>query len=212
MNSQLLEVENDHRTVLMIEDERRIRELLRDVLPDMGFHPVEARDAEEANAILDSRSVDVVILDLMLPKIDGLSFLATFREAHPKTPVVILTGHGDLDAAKKAIHYGVTEFLTKPCHLGEIEAALSRAMKQVLQEIDPLAAVPERPELPEGEESVEIPVPTTLRKAERHLIDEALRRHDGNRTAAANELGISRRTLYTRLSEPVEGEEDEDDW
>lgn len=180
--------------VLIVEDESRLRELLCEVLPGMGYEPASARTAEAAFGLIAERPPDIVLLDLNLPVMDGMSFLDRFRASHPDTPVVIMTAFGDLESARRAIHHDVVDFLSKPCHLGEIEAALSRARRRL---IDPLLAEPE-PDAPAPAE--ESPV-ETIAEAERRMIYAALERNKGNRSAAAAELGISRRTLYNKLAE-----------
>jgi len=193
--------------VLVIEDEARMRQLLIDVLPGMGYEAVAVRLAEEALTRMRQQPADIVILDLNLPVMDGMTFLDQFRRQWPQTPVIIMTGFGDLDAAKRAIRHGVVDFLTKPCHLGEIEQALGRARRLVdrpapvageAQECTELS--PRGPEPQPADSAVVIPVPSTLPDALRRLIEAAVQRHNGNRSAAAAELGISRRTLYNHLS------------
>lgn len=179
--------------VLVVEDESRLRDLLRDVLPGMGFEPLTARTAEEAMHLMLDDGADIVVLDLNLPVTDGLTFLEQFRQRWPRTPVIIMTGFGSLESAKRAIHLGVVEFLTKPCHLGEIEQALERARRVLVEQVaaaaEPVAA------------SAQHPGPRTLAEMERDAILQALARQRGNRSAAAAELGISRRTLYNKLIE-----------
>lgn len=181
--------------VLVIEDEDRYRSFLLEVLEDMDCEPRGAATAMEALGFMDEMSPDAVILDLNLPVMDGMTFLERFRRKDRDTPVIILTGVGDLPAAQKAIRHGVTDFLTKPCHLGQIEGALDRARRQ-------LAKLAET-----GEEIVDtgaMSAPEATRSIaviEREAIIEALRRHQGNRSAAAAELGVSRRTLYNRIEQ-----------
>ena len=191
--------------VLVIEDEARMRELLVDVLPGMGYEADTVRLAEEALTRMHRDPADIVILDLNLPVMDGLAFLGQFRRKWAKTPVIIMTGFGDIDAAKQAIRYSVVDFLTKPCHLGELEQALGRARRLIDPPRPADGTVKKCADPSEGSASpladaVVIPVPSTLPDAQQRLIDAALRRHNGNRSAAAAELGISRRTLYNRLS------------
>ncbi|MBI1367037.1 MAG: response regulator [Planctomycetes bacterium] len=187
------------RRVLIIEDESRLRELLVDVLPEMGYDPVAARTAEQAFSLLAERPADIVMLDLNLPVMDGLSFLDRFRERYADTPVIIMTGFGDVPAAQRAIRHNVVDFLAKPCHLGEIEAALDRARRRLSPVMPSLPDANDAPEAPAGE--AEAPKPQTIAEVERQMIFAAIKTHAGNRTAAAEALGISRRTLYNKLAE-----------
>jgi DNA-binding NtrC family response regulator len=175
--------------VLVVEDEPRMRELLLDVLPDMGFPETTAvRSAEEARRALDATPADILLLDLQLPGASGMELFEEVRRQSPHAQVIVLTGHGDLDAARAAIHLDVVDFLRKPCHLGELEVALHRARQRVRPAASPAV-------------SMDKSEPMTLAEVEREQIFAALKRHQGNRTAAAAELGISRRTLHYRLRE-----------
>jgi DNA-binding NtrC family response regulator len=199
--------------VLIVEDEARLRELLCDVLPGMGFEAVAARTAHEAWRVLEAEGdgADIVMLDLNLPVVDGMSFLEAFRRKFARTPVIIMTGFGNLEAARRAIHLGVVEFLTKPCHLGEIEQALDRARRMLVEGMAGGRGAEAASSSSTAEKSPgTTPLPgagaipgagVTLAEMEREAILGALVRHGGNRSAAAAELGISRRTLYNKLAE-----------
>jgi DNA-binding NtrC family response regulator len=176
--------------VLIVDDEPRIRELLLDLCPDLGLVPAAARSAEEAIRMVEQSPPDILILDLNLPQMPGLDLLERLRTTHPHAPVIILTGFGDLAAARRAIHLNVTEFLTKPCHLRDLELALDRARRALPPRVAPIEPSPP----PEGGDTM------TLAESEYRQILAALRRNAGNRTAAAQQLGISRRTLHYRLT------------
>jgi len=114
--------------------------------------------------------------------------------------VIVLTGFGDLDAARKAIHLDVVDFLSKPCALGDLEIALDRARSRLRKFSEP--------ELPEPEEEPKLeftPRETSpavsLEDVERQTILAALEKNNGNRNATAAELGISLRKLYYRLAQ-----------
>jgi len=109
----------------------------------------------------------------------------------------VLTGFGDLDTAKRAIRLDVSDFLTKPCALGDIELALDRARQRRLAVNEPTASPNDS--LTAAPPPPAKPVPMTLEELERQHILASLERNGGNRTATAAELGISLRTLYYRL-------------
>jgi DNA-binding NtrC family response regulator len=206
--------EPDDFSVLLVEDEARLRELLLRAIPDMGFPAAGARTAEEALKALEVKPRSAVVLDLNLPGMSGLEFLEIARKRWPKMAVVILTGFGDLDAARKAIRLDVVDFLTKPCSLGELEVALDRARRRWSGDLNPDEAAMRvaRQQLQQQRVAVEEPRedrltdphvegPQKLDEIERQHILSALQRNSGNRTATAKELGISLRTLYYRLAE-----------
>jgi DNA-binding NtrC family response regulator len=185
-----------HRTprVLIVEDESRLRDLLLEEIPDMGFPATAARTGEEAKRLMQADPHEIMLLDLRLPIMGGMDLFEHVRTTWPTTQVVILTGFGDLEAAKRAIHLDVVDFLSKPCRLAELEKALDRARRR----ISPEAASVEPASKPNLEDDPKI---APLKQNEREQIFAALAKYDGNRTAAASALGISRRTLHYRLSQ-----------
>ena len=185
-------------SLLVVEDEQRLRELLLDLAPDAGYVATGARTAEEAIRLLSQSPRDIVLLDLHLPGMDGIELLSIVHQRWPLTQVVVLTGFGSLEAAQKAIHFNVAEFLTKPCPLNQIEQALDKARRRIDTEraADVAAFALESEPVEVETDKIE-----TLSEHERKLIFTALARNNGNRTAAAAELGISRRTLHYRLQE-----------
>src|SRR5258708_444134 len=102
---------------LVVEDELRLRELLLDVLPDMGFPATAVRSAEDAWRIMETDPRDILLLDLHLPGESGMEFFRRLRESTTVPQVIIITGHGDLESARQAIHLDAVDFLPKPCHL-----------------------------------------------------------------------------------------------
>jgi DNA-binding NtrC family response regulator len=188
-----------NRRVLIVEDDRRMREMLERALAPMEFPPSSVSTAEEALNRLDREEFGIVIADLNLPRMHGLDFCEQLRHCAPLTQIIVLTGYGDLNAAQRAIRIEVADFLTKPCPLGQLEAALDRALRRRIhrgvEAIHPLAAI----SFDEGGPNPQ--APKSLRDFERQRILETLVRHDGNRSATADELGISIRTLYYRLKE-----------
>jgi DNA-binding NtrC family response regulator len=207
------------RRVLLVEDETRLREMLLRAIAEMGLEPAGAGSAEQAQRVMEHRPAPVVIVDLNLPAASGLDLLRILRARWPDTQAIILTGFGDLDAAQQAIRLDVVDFLTKPCALGDLEIALSRAFQRLLK-ADPTALIPDHHDQQEQEEAEEAakaaappataPLEFTPREGsealsmedvERRTILTALEKHNGNRTATAAELGISLRKLYYRLAQ-----------
>lgn len=103
-------------TVLLVDDEEPLRNALRDVLEDEGFRVFEASDGAEAIEQVDMRVPDVIVLDLMLPQVDGYEVLRMLRarEATLNTRVIVLTAHGDEDSEVRVFRAGADDFLAKP--------------------------------------------------------------------------------------------------
>jgi len=185
------------RLVMIVEDESRLRDMLAHAVADMGFDATAARSGEQALKMMEQHPADVVMLDLNLPGIGGIDVFEQIRSRWPTTQVIVLTGFGDLDTAKRAIRLDVSDFLTKPCALGDIELALDRARQRRLAVNEPTATSPNESAAPALTPAK--PAPMTLEELERQHILASLERNGGNRTATAAELGISLRTLYYRL-------------
>jgi len=191
--------------VLVVEDETRMRELLQRVMTNWGFDVTVARSAEEAARLVEAGDPEIVVLDLNLPGEGGIEFFKKLRARLPRVQGIVLTGFASIDAAREAIHLDVVEFLTKPCHLGELEQALDRAMRRVSPPGKPALAAQEPaieavpPAARGSNQSQDANAGRTLEEIERDHILATLQRNGGNRTAAAAELGISRRTLYYKL-------------
>jgi len=180
--------------VLFVEDEPRLREILSSAMNSWGFVVDTARSGEEALRANTDEPHDIALLDLNLPGMGGIELFEKIRDRWPQTAVVILTGFGDLAAARAAIRLDVVDFLTKPCRLDDLETALDRAWKR--------SPASQLPIVPAAQLASDPTAPAkTLEEIERRHILDILAKNNGNRTAAAAELGISRRTLQYRLSE-----------
>jgi len=180
--------------VLVVDDEGRLRDVLTRAIASWGFQVAGARSGEEALRLMQQSKFDLSIVDLNLPGISGIELFEKFRAIHPEHQVIVLTGFGNLEAARAAIRLDVVDFLEKPCPLGELEKSLHRATQRLVRPAHP--AMENLPPDPQSDEETQ-----TLEDVERGHIIAALRRNNGNRTATAQELGISRRTLQYKLSE-----------
>ncbi len=188
--------------VLIVEDEPRLRQMLGQMMVELGYRATAVESGEKALATMRDDPHAIVLLDLNLPGMDGLTCLERIRQRWPAVQALILTGFGDLEAARRAIHLDVVDFLTKPTRMGELEAALGRARQRIVEaevpSVDPRALAEQDHAPPDGPDSAGR---GSLHDLERQHILEALARHDGNRQKAAADLGISLRKLYYRLAE-----------
>jgi len=182
-------------SVLVVEDEPRLADVTTRMVKQLGYEVATVGSGESAVRSAKEGDYQVVVMDLNLPGISGLDAFEQIISFQPDTQVVMLTGFGDLDSAKRAIRLGAADFLTKPAALGDLEGAIDRAW-QKLGEPEPEVDISRvnmmaDPEPDDGDKSLEA--------IERRAILDALARHDGNRKEAAEELGISLRTLYYRI-------------
>ena len=117
-------------TVLVVDDEENIRKSLDGVLSDEGYRVLQAGSGERAMEILSRSAADAVLLDVWLPGMDGVETMRRVREAFPLLPVIMISGHGTIDTAVKAVKSGAFDFIEKPISLEKLLITLSRAVEQ----------------------------------------------------------------------------------
>ena len=120
--------------LLIIDDEKDIRDSLKDILIDEGYEIHLAENALEAKKIKLSQNFDLILLDIWMPDIDGLSLLkesASHNEIN--CPVVMMSGHGTIDTAIEATKIGATDFLEKPISLQKLLKTISSALKNSVE-------------------------------------------------------------------------------
>ena len=114
--------------VLCVDDEPVILQVLRRLLEVQGFETVTTTDPEAAIIAFDDRPFDVVITDIHMPKMDGMTLMRTLRERQPDLPVMVVTGHGTVDTAIQALREGASGMLVKPFTGQELLAEVRRAL------------------------------------------------------------------------------------
>ena len=112
--------------LLLVDDERAVREACRDVAEGLGFNAFTAASAEEAYRLLDSQNIDVVLLDLRLPGANGIDALLELRERRPDLVVVVMTGFATVQSAVQAMKEGAYDYVTKPFTKDELSLLLER--------------------------------------------------------------------------------------
>ncbi len=112
--------------VLLVDDEPTIRLSVGDALSDAGYHVTLAADGAEASALVTKRVYDVVISDIRMPKLDGLSLFHRIREVAPETDVILVTAYGAVEDAVLALKDGARDYLTKPFDTDELLVRLAR--------------------------------------------------------------------------------------
>ncbi|HEX3150498.1 MAG TPA: response regulator transcription factor [Gemmataceae bacterium] len=127
--------------VLLVEDNKHLARALRQGLEEEGFAVDGAEDGDEADHKARTTNYDAVILDLMLPKKDGLTLLRGWRASGVKSHVLVLTARGALDDKVKGLDSGADDYLTKPFELEELLARLRALIRRGHQVKDPLLKV-----------------------------------------------------------------------
>ncbi len=117
--------------ILVVDDEADIRDLVSGILEDEGHSPRTARDADEALRSIEERRPHLVVLDIWLQgsRLDGLEVLSQIKKQHPDLPVVIISGHGNIETAVTAIRRGAYDYIEKPFKADRLILVTLRALE-----------------------------------------------------------------------------------
>lgn len=218
-------------TILVVDDEMGIRALLSEILTDEG-HAIEiAENAAQARAARERLRPDLVLLDIWMPDVDGITLLKEWgATGQLNMPVIMMSGHGTIDTAVEATKYGAIAFLEKPITLQKllraVEQALIRAPARPLTPAGGAPLLPGQrgePDLtveaamtgglglptmpvdlgPQSEQSFDLDRP--LREArdafEKSYFEFHLARENGSMTRVAEKTGLERTHLYRKLKQ-----------
>jgi DNA-binding NtrC family response regulator len=218
-------------TILVVDDELGIRALLSEILTDEG-HTVElAENAAQARQVRESLRPDLVLLDIWMPDVDGITLLKEWNGSGLLTmPVIMMSGHGTIDTAVEATKVGATAFLEKPITLQKLLRAVEQALVKPggskllpptrslrgdgLGDADGdsgwlppthhlIAPQPAVPEGPRSEQSFDLDRP--LREArdafEKSYFEFHLAKEGGSMTRVAEKTGLERTHLYRKLKQ-----------
>lgn len=114
--------------ILIIDDEKPIRNTLRDILQYEKFEVIEAADGADGIRMFIEHSPDLVLCDIKMAKMDGLEVLAKLQELDPDTPVVMISGHGTIETAVEALKSGAYDYIAKPPDLNRLLVTVRNAM------------------------------------------------------------------------------------
>lgn len=116
--------------ILIVDDQEEILDSLGAILADEGHETIKARDGQEALHIVQSDSPDVVFLDIWIPGIDGMQTLKAIKRIAPACSVIMMSGHGTIETAVKAIKLGATDYLEKPLNLEDVLHLVQKAVSK----------------------------------------------------------------------------------
>lgn len=117
--------------ILIVDDERDIRELISDILQDEGFSTRLAANSDECMAEINAEPPALMILDIWLKdsRMDGIDILKSVKRDNPDVPIIIISGHGNIEIAVAAIKQGAYDFIEKPFNIDQLTVVISRAME-----------------------------------------------------------------------------------
>ena len=114
--------------ILIIDDEKAIRNVLREILKNEGFTVEEAADGEEGFAKFTAGVFDLVLCDIKMPKLDGIEFLQKVMSLPSEVPVIIISGHGNIETAVDAVKKGAFDYIAKPPDLNRLLITIRNAL------------------------------------------------------------------------------------
>jgi len=112
--------------LIVVDDERAVREVCRDAASSLGFNALVADSAEHAYRMLEQNAIDVVLLDLKLPGASGLDALRRIKDCRPEAEVIVVTGFATVQSAVQAMKSGAYDYVTKPFSMDELRLLLER--------------------------------------------------------------------------------------
>ena len=115
-------------SILIIDDEKAIRKTLTEILGFEGYKIDEAADGEEGLSKFKAKNYDLVLCDIKMPKLDGIEFLEKAKEINPEVPIIIISGHGNIETAVEAVKKGAYDYISKPPDLNRMLITLRNAM------------------------------------------------------------------------------------
>lgn len=199
------------KNILVVDDEAGIRELLSEILFDEGYGVHLAENAAQARSLLQQHHPDLVLLDIWMPDMDGLTLLKEWVAlGQMSMPVIMMSGHGTIETALEATRIGASDFLEKPIALKKLLATVA----QVLQQSSALP--PAKPQqncepieveidAKEGLVRVELPLDLSFREAREKFdyvyLSYHIKKAAGNVSELADKIGIERTHLYRKLKQ-----------
>ena len=181
--------------LLIVDDELGIRELLRECLEDEGYTVMLFENAAEADKIVKDNNFDLILMDVWLPDMDGVSLFKRFLSNGIVTPVIMMSGHASITSALEAIRIGARDFLEKPLSLSKLLPLVEKhALKEKInndggiEEISEIITLDLNNELKGIKENLE-----------RRYFLYHLNKNRGNITKVAEASGVDRAHLYRKF-------------
>src|SRR5512137_2437381 len=127
-------------TILVVDDEESIRTSLAGILEDEGYRTIFAVDGVESLELAKKELPDLVLLDIWMPRLDGIDTLQKLKELYPGLTVVMMSGHGTIETAVRSTKIGAYDFIEKPLSLEKVIVTVANAlgMKRLREENDSL--------------------------------------------------------------------------
>ena len=116
--------------ILVVDDEKNIVTIISKMLEKWGYNAVQATSGDEALEKIKSAPIDLVITDLMMPKMDGITLIGKILEHYENMVIIVLTGYPTIDSAVQAIKAGAYDFMAKPIQADELKFKIDRSIER----------------------------------------------------------------------------------
>jgi DNA-binding NtrC family response regulator len=116
--------------ILLVDDEKDFLSVMSERMTNRGMDVTTAESAQEALRQVESGSFDAIVLDLMMPGVDGIETLKAIKQTRPELQVILLSGHATLEKGIEAMKLGALDFVEKPANIDELTARIKKAKAQ----------------------------------------------------------------------------------
>jgi len=120
----------ENKKILVIDDEPKIRNILKDILEHKNYHVITSKDGKEGLEVLESQYIDLVLLDLVIPGIGGIEILKQIMLRDPYLPVIIISAHGNIPVAMETSQIGAVDFIEKPISMDDLLPRINKQLKK----------------------------------------------------------------------------------
>ncbi len=117
-------------SILLVDDEANIRTVFSDVLKRVGYRVKAVENGHEAIKEVEEKTYNLALVDLRMPKMDGIGVLENIKKRKPEIPVIIYTGHGSITTAVQAMRKGASDYLNKPFSPEELKLSIRKALEE----------------------------------------------------------------------------------
>lgn len=124
------------RSILVVDDELLIRDLLYDFFQSQGWKISVAENGQKALQVLEEEKIDLVLTDIKMPMMDGITLTRQLRESHPCLPVVVMTGYPSVDSAVEALRNRVVDYIIKPFNINKLFKTVEAQLEQLKSSAD----------------------------------------------------------------------------
>jgi UDP-3-O-acyl N-acetylglucosamine deacetylase len=198
------------KTILIVDDEDDVRESVREVLSDEGYHVVDTADSTRVRELIEKEKPGLVLLDIWMPQIDGIELLKEIKSQEPEINVVMISGHGNIHTAVTATKFGAFDFIEKPLSLDGLLLTVQRALNEMpaaqarRQRAKNRSPVGNGKAIPETKKSGNTAQPIHQKTLKKSVVISGQGLHSGNKTGLVlHPLPINSGILFTGISADV---------